>query len=157
MTASRSASLVLACVVAAAAVAATSHLPKSSTKAAIKAYVEQAAEVVRKSGPSCATFASPEWRGGPYYVFVVGPDDKVICHATASLIGKATESIVNSKGEKVGTMIDAVARGTGKGWVKYMWVPPGKTKEELKSTYVMGVTGPDGRHYAVGSGGYDVK
>lgn len=157
MTASRSVSLFVASVVAVAALAATSHLPKTSTKAAIKAYVEQAADVVRKSGPSCATFASADWRGGQYYIFVLDADGKLICHPTASMIGKAADTIVNSKGEKVGAMIAAVGRGSGKGWVKYMWVPPGKTKEELKSTYVMGVTGPDGKHYAVGGGGYDLK
>ena len=53
-------------------------------------------------------------------------------------------------------MISAMGKGNGKGWVKYVWAPPGKTAEELKSTYVMGVTGPGGKHYVVGSGGWKV-
>jgi hypothetical protein len=53
-------------------------------------------------------------------------------------------------------MIAAKGSGHGKAWVEYLWTPPGKTAEELKSTYVMGVTGPDGKHYIVGAGGWNV-
>jgi hypothetical protein len=149
-------SLLLASLIAAAAVAATSHLPKSNTRSEIKAYVEEAAKLVRKDGPSCATFSSPAWTGGVYYIFVIGPDDKLVCHAKADMVGKTSASIVNANGERVGEMISATGKGNGKGWVKYLWAPPGKTAEELKSTYVMGVTGPGGRHYVVGSGGWNV-
>jgi len=137
-------------------VAATSHLPKTHTRAAIQTYVEDAAKVVQKSGPSCAAFASPAWRGGEWYIFVDGPDDRIVCHLKTDMIGKAPSSIVNAKGQKVGSMIAAKGAGHGKGWVEYSWTPPGKTAEELKSTYVMGVTGPDGKHYIVGAGGWNV-
>lgn len=137
-------------------VAATSHLPKTHTRAAIQTYVEDAAKVVQKSGPSCGTFASPAWRGGEWYIFVDGPDDRIVCHLKTDMIGKAPSSIVNAKGQKVGSMIAAKGAGHGKGWVEYSWTPPGKTAEELKSTYVMGVTGPDGKHYIVGAGGWNV-
>ena len=137
-------------------VAATTHLPKANTRAAIQTYVEEAAKVVRTSGPSCAMFASPQWRGGQWYIFVNGPDDKIVCHLRADLIGKAPSVSTNAKGEKVGAMINAKAAGNGKGWVEYLWAPPGKTAEDLKSTYVMGVTGPDGKHYVVGAGGWNV-
>ena len=157
MTASRSVSLLLASLVAATALAATSHLPKANTRTEIKAYVEEAAKLVRKDGPSCATFSSPAWTGGVYYIFVIGPDDKLVCHAKADMVGKTSASIVNAKGERVGEMISATGRGKGKGWVNYLWAPPGKTAEELKSTYVMGVTGPGGRHYVVGAGGWNIK
>src|SRR5262245_7258706 len=92
-------------------VAATTHLPKANTRAAIQAYVEDAAKIVQKGGPSCATFASPEWRGGQWYIFVDGPDDKIVCHLKTDMIGKAPSSIVNAKGEKVGAMIAAKAAG----------------------------------------------
>jgi len=157
MTRSRYVSPLVLCVIATAAFAVTSHLPKANTRHDIQAYVEEAAKVVHQSGPSCATFASPAWRGGQYYIFVDGPDDKVVCHANAAIIGKQPSSIVNAKGQKVGEMIAAKAKGDGKGWVEYFWTPPGKTAEELKSTYVMGVTGPGGKHYIVGSGGWNVK
>jgi hypothetical protein len=148
----------IACLVAVAALAATvSHLPATNTRGAIKAYVENAATVVRKSGPSCATFSSPEWQGGQYYIFVVGPDDKLVCHLKADMVGKSSASIVNAEGDTVGEKIATKGRGAGTGWVEYQWTPPGKTAEEPKSTYVMGVTGPDGKHYVVGSGGWNVQ
>lgn len=144
----------LACLVAATAFAAASHLPKANSRSAIVAYVTEAAQIVKTSGPSCATFSSPEWKGGEYYIFVIGPDDKLICHANPAMIGKSNAAIVNLKGEKVGEMIAATGKGNSKGWVNYMWAPPGKSSEELKTTYVMGVTGPDGKHYVVGGGGW---
>lgn len=145
-------SLLLAIVVAAA-----SHLPKTNTHADVQRYVEEAAKVVQKYGPSCATFASPAWRSSTYYIFVDGPSDNILCHANAAMIGKPPSTFVNSKGEKVGAMIAAKAQGNGKGWVDYFWLPPGKKTEELKSSYVMGVTGPDGKHYIVGAGGFNLK
>ena len=143
-------------LIASLALAAT-HLPKANTHAAIKAYVEAAAKIVQKEGPSCATFASPEWRSGEWYIFVDGPNDEVLCHPNASLVGKSSTTVVNAKGEKVGTMVAAKGKGNGKGWVEYLWTPPGQTAEKMKTTYVMGVTGPDGKHYVVGAGGWNVK
>jgi len=156
MKASRIVSLA-ACVVASAAIAATTHLPKEHSRAAIKSYVEEAAKIVKAQGPACKTFASPEWKDGEYYIFVIGPDGKVVCHPKPDLIGKNQSSIVNLKGEKVGDMLLAASRGNSKGWVEYAWAPPGKSTEERKTTYVMGITGPDGKHYSVGGGGWNVK
>ncbi len=151
--------LSITCVIGAVAAAAApvSHLPKANTRAAVASYVQAAASVVQKSGPSCATFATPAWRSGDYYIFVVGPDGKGVCHPTASLVGKPMSDIVNSKGEKVGEKIDKMGMGDGSGWVDYLWKRPGKTTEEQKDTYVMGVTGPDHKHYIVGSGGWGLK
>lgn len=133
-----------------------SHLPKANTRAALEAYVNEAAAIVQKSGPSCTTFASPEWRGGDYYVFVLGPDDKLVCHPRPDMIGKASGDITNKSGDKVGAKITAMGQGSGKGWLEYKWARSGKTEEELKTTYVMGVTGPDKMHYIVGAGAWDV-
>jgi len=144
------------CLVATAALAA-SHVPKASTRAEIKAYVEAAAKIVRKNGPSCATFASPEWRSGEWYIFVDGPNDELLCHPNASLVGKPSTTVVNAEGEKVGAMVAAKGKGNGSGWVEYRWTPPGKTAESMKTTYVVGVTGPGGKHYVVGAGGWNVK
>lgn len=157
MNATRSVSTLLVSLIAAAAFAAVSHLPKANTRHDIQQYVEDAAKIVQKNGPSCATFASPEWRGGEYYIFVDGPDNRIVCHANAAMIGKSSASVVNAKGQKVGEMVAEKGKGNGKGWVEYYWTPAGKTTEELKSTYVVGVTGPDGRHYVVGGGGWNVK
>src|ERR1051325_3673740 len=71
---------VTACLLATAALAAVSHLPKANTRAEVKRYVEDAAKVVKANGASCKTFESPEWRNGEYYIFVSGPDGKLLCH-----------------------------------------------------------------------------
>ncbi len=78
-------------------------------------------------------------------------------HPNAALIGKPQNDIINSKGERVGERITKMNMGGGKGWVDYLWTRPGKTAEEMKSSYVMGVTGPDGKHYSVGAGAWDLK
>jgi signal transduction histidine kinase len=148
---------VTACLLATAALAAVSHLPKANTRAEVKRYVEDAAKVVKANGASCKTFESPEWRNGEYYIFVSGPDGKLLCHPQASLVGKDEATVVNLKGEKVGEMILLASRGNSKGWVEYAWTRPGKSHEEPKSTYAMGVTGPDGKHYSVGGGGWNLK
>ena len=146
----------LLCLVSMLAIAAApaSHLPKANTRAAVMAYVQDAAALVQKSGPSCDTFAKPEWRSADYYVFVVGPDDKLVCHANASLIGKPSADIKNKSGDNVGEKIVKMGMADGKGWLEYLWTPTGKTADETKSSYVMGVTGPDHKHYVVGAGAF---
>jgi signal transduction histidine kinase len=147
------------CFVAGIAIAADtmSHVPKTNTRDAIAAYVQGAAKIVQKSGPSCETFASKEWRSGDYYIFVLGPDEKLLCHPNPDMVGKLQSEITNAKGDKVGEWILKAGTGEGKGWVDYLWARPGQTAEVPKSSYVMGVKGPDGKHYIVGAGGYDLK
>ncbi len=135
---------------------AKSYTPKANTRADIKAYVERAAKVVAKHGPSCDTFASKGWRAGDYYVFVTGPDDRVLCHPNASIVGKLESEIIDANGKKVGSEIDAKAKAGG-GWVDYVWPRPGQTTPVPKSSYAKQVKGPDGKMYVVGSGGYEVK
>jgi hypothetical protein len=147
---------VFVCVIAVVAMAAAppSHLPTANTRAAVMAYVKDAATVVQKNGPSCDAFAKPEWRSADYYVFVSGPDNKLICHANASVIGKSAADVVNKNGDMVGAKITKMGMADGQGWLDYLWTPTGKTTEETKSTYVMGITGPDHKHYVVGAGGF---
>lgn len=131
--------------------------PRENKRSEVRRYVQRAAEVVRERGPQCEMFANAQWRSGDYYIFVVGPDDRLLCHANSAIIGTPSADIVNARGERVGEEI--VRRGAGhkKGWLEYMWARPGSRNEEPKSTYVMGVTGADGRHYVVGAGGYGLK
>lgn len=137
--------------------APATHVPKTNTRAAVQAYVEEAAKVVQKNGPSCAAFASPSWESGDYYIFVADAAGKTLCHPRKELVGTSIDAIVNAHGDKVGEKINRMAIGNGKGWVDYLWARPGKKTEELKSSYVMGVVGPDHRHYVVGAGAWDLK
>ena len=134
---------------------AKSHLPTANTKAAIKAYVEDAAKFVEQKGADCAALSSADWKSGDYYVFVVGPDNKMLCHPT--LAGKPADEVVDSKGKKVGSELLAAGKKKGGGWVDYVWPRPGTTNPVAKSSYAIEVKGPDGKMYNVGAGGYELK
>ncbi len=137
---------------------AGSFVPKTNTRAAVQAYVEEAAKVVHTKGAAaCTTLATNDWRAGDYYIFVSGPDGKVLCHPSPEMIGKLQNDITNAKGDRVGEKVTKMSMADGKGWVDYLWKRPGKSAEEMKSSYVMGVTGPDGKHYTVGAGAWDLK
>ena len=60
-----------------------SYIPKANTRREIKKYVRAAAKHIAEHGPSCAEFAKPEWRSGDYYIFVLGPDKRSLCHPDA--------------------------------------------------------------------------
>ena len=150
-------SLGLSLVLVASVVMADSNTPKENTRAAIKAYVESAAQYVAKHGPSCEEFAEKAWRAGDYYIFVLGPDDRAICHPTASLIGKPIETIIDKNGKHAGEMIAAAGKKKDGGWVEYVWPRPGTDNPVAKSTFAIHVKGPDGETYIVGSGGYELK
>lgn len=134
---------------------AKSHVPTKNTRSAIKKFVQDAAKVVSKKGADCAELSSAAWKGGDYYIFVVGPDEKLVCHPT--LAGKPASEVVDSNGKHVGTALVEAGKKKGGGWVDYMWPRPGTTNPVAKSSYAMEVKGPDGKMYSVGSGGYELK
>lgn len=135
--------------------ALVNHVPKANTRAAIQAYVQEAAGLIATNGPSCEIFASPVWRSGDYYIFVAAADGKTICHPDPAVVGKSINEIVSSKGDKVGEKISKASLTAS--WTDYPWKRPGQKVEELKSTYSMRVKGPDGTVYLVGSGGWNLK
>jgi len=149
--------LVLSLLVCASVVTAKSYTPKSNTRDAIKAYVKSAAKVIAKSGPSCEAFKSKDWMAGDYYIFVTGPDDRLVCHPNASMVGKPNADIVDANGKKVGLDLIKAAKKRGGGWVSYVWPRPGTNKPVPKTSYAMRVKGSDGKWYVVGSGGYELK
>jgi single cache domain-containing protein len=152
----RHVSWILSFLVCTSALALATKTPKANTRAEVKAYVERAAKFVAKNGPSCSALQSREWQNGEYYVFVVGPDDKLLCHPIASIVGTSADNVIDKNGKKVGTELDTVARKGG-GWVDYVWPRPGTTTPVAKSTYAMEVKGPDGKMYVVGAGAYEIK
>jgi cytochrome c len=137
---------------------ARSYTPKTNTREAVKAYVDRAAKQVARHGPSCAEFKEKNWASGDYYVFVIGPDNHLVCHPNASMVGKMNTEIVDANGKKVGEELAEAANGKeGHGWVDYVWPRPGQTKPVPKSSYAEKVKGPDGKWYVVGAGGYELK
>ena len=120
---------------------AAAFTPKANTRHEIKKYVHAAAAHIAEHGPSCHEFAGPEWRSGDYYIFVLGPDGRTLCHPDPSMLGREVPEIA------------AAAKHFGGGWVDYTWPGSGKSM----STYAQRVKSPDGDTYVVGSGGYGLK
>ena len=124
------------------------YMPKANSRREIKKYVHAAAKHIAEHGPSCSEFAKSEWRSGDYYIFVIGPDKRTLCHPDPALIGRAS-------GEN-GRIVAAAMRMRG-GWVEYPWPRLNNGKMAPKSTYAEHVKSPDGDVYIVASGGYDLK
>ena len=141
----------------ASAALANSYTPRANTRREIKKYVRAAAKHIAQHGPSCSEFASRDWRSGDYYIFVLGPDKRTLCHPDSSMIGRPASQIVDANGKHVGDMIAAAAMRMRGGWVDYVWPRPGTSKAVPKSTYAEHVKSPDGDLYIVGSGGYELK
>jgi signal transduction histidine kinase len=135
---------------------ATSHIPTANNRDEVTAYVNSAAAIVAKSGPSCATFNSAKWYEGDWYIFVLEPDGKAVCHpARPDLVGDMVNSLVDPNGMRIGEAFVTTANSpAGNGWVDYVWARPGQNTPVKKSSYVTMVTGPDGKKYIVGSGTY---
>jgi dipeptidyl aminopeptidase/acylaminoacyl peptidase len=135
------------------------NTPRAATRAEVAAYVDRAAALVAKNGASCEAFASPAWLSGDWYVFVFGPDRKALCNPSQpSFVGKSASEIVDANGKRTGDLLVTTALGAnGRGWVDYVWPRPGEKTPVSKSAYVVSVTGPDGKRYVVGSGGYELK
>jgi len=136
---------------------ADSYVPRANTRREIKKYVHAAAKHIARHGPSCSEFARRQWRSGDYYLFVLAPDGRTLCHPDQSMIGKPANAIVDANGRRVGEMIVAASKKWRGGWVDYVWPRPGTTKPVPKSTYAERVRSPDGETYIVGSGGYELK
>ncbi|MBK5260556.1 MAG: cache domain-containing protein [Thermoanaerobaculia bacterium] len=150
--------ILVLCFVAVACV--RSYTPRSNTRADLQRYVERAAAVVREKGAaSCETFSQQAWMGGDYYIFVNELDTNLmVCHAMRpELIGQSQANLQDANGKFIARdMQTAVSAPSGSGWVEYVWPRPGQTNAIAKSSYVMSVTGPDGKRYIVGSGGYEM-
>src|SRR5438105_691536 len=117
--------LSIAVLLVCATLVAASNVPKANTRSDIKKYVNTAAKYVGKHGPSCKEFEEKDWRAGDYYIFVLGSDDKLICHPNASLVGKPASDITDANGKVVGSEIAAAGTRRGGGRVAYVWPRPG--------------------------------
>lgn len=152
-------SLLVVCTVAVAC--ASSYTPRSNRRPDLQRYVERAAALVREQGPAaCETFKSPAWMAGDYYIFVNEADsDVMVCHPIRpDLIGQSQTNLQDANGKYIAREMRAAATSpAGAGWVEYVWPRPGGTSPVPKSAYVVSVSGPDGKRYVVGSGGYEMR
>ena len=139
---------------------ASVHTPRANTHDEVRAYVERAAKVVASEGAgACETLRGPRWYSGDWYVFVSELHGATICHpARPDLIGRIERDLKDPNGKPIGEEILRAATSPERsGWIEYVWPRPGQTVPVAKSTYVRAVTGPDGRTYVVGSGGYELR
>ena len=135
----------------------TSYLPKSSSGAEVRRYVEDAARLVAARGiGACEAFRTAQWRGGDFYLFVINAETHVtVCHDRPEIVGRNDYDLQDADGKYFMREMRAVAeeRAAG-GWVDYMWPRVAGGVPARKSTFVIGVRAPDGTAYVVGSGGY---
>jgi cytochrome c len=138
----------------------TGNVPRTATRDAVRSYVENAAEIVARDGAAaCDALRTPQWFSGDWYIFVSVLDGPVVCHpARPDLVGTIERKLVDPQGKAFGEEIYQLASGPDRsGWVDYVWPRPGSTEPVAKSAYIRAVTGPDGRTYVVGSGGYELR
>lgn len=136
----------------------TARTPATESRDEIVRYVNRAAEVVRVNGAgACTELQRPAWFTSDWYVFVLDQDGRTVCHpARPEMVGRSSNELVDVNGKRFGEEFVRTA-ASGGGWVDYMWPRPSSTTPEAKSSYVLSVSGPDGRTYIVGSGGHAVR
>ena len=148
------------CVLLLAVGCASSYTPRQNTRDDLVSYVERAAALLEREGPTsaCVAFHEPRWMAGDWYLFVNAEDDVLVCHpARPDLVGQDQTQLQDVNGVFLAREMAALANTPeGRGWVEYMWARPGQTTPVRKSVYVVAVTAPDGKRYVVGSGGYEM-
>lgn len=139
---------------------ATAQTPRENTHDAVRAYVDRAAALVAQQGAAaCRTLNTSAWHRGDWYVFVSELGGVNVCHpARPDLVGQVEREIKDPTGKSIGEeILRAVNSPEKSGWIEYVWPRAGRTEPVPKSTYVRAVTGPDGKTYVVGSGGYELR
>jgi len=138
---------------------ATAMTPNANSRPEIVAYVDRAANLVRENGPSCDAFGSPRWKSGDWYIFVLERDGRTVCHPVRpDLVGTMVTDVADPNGKRIGQeFVNLATTQPNGGWVDYVWARPGQSAPVAKSSYVRLVTGPGGKAYIVGSGGYELK
>ena len=125
--------------------------------------VNQAADLFAKEGKaSFEAFARPDsrWLMGERFIFIF--DEKGVCvfHPRHPLhVGKNMINVRDFRGRPYHRWIVNIAKNQRRpyGWVHYLSPPPQGLYPMWKSSYVVGVRGPDGKRYAIGSGRYNMR
>ena len=139
----------------------TSFVPTTNSSVELTRYVEKAARLVQTEGvaAACSAFHEPRWKAGEYYIFVTSAETNVtVCHPVRDdLVGQDQTNLQDADGKYfIRQMLAVASSPEGRGWVDYVWPRPGEAAPTRKAAYVIGVAGPDGKRYVVGSGAYGV-
>jgi cytochrome c len=106
-----------------------------------KAMAIKAALYLKDSGPDPA-FAAFNAKTGPWhdrdlYVFVSGPDHKVLAHGSIpALVGRTLATLKDVDGNSISDKIHAVPN---EGWIEYKWQDPVTKAIAPKVSYVVRV------------------
>lgn len=126
-------------------------------------FVNEAAELFAEKGEDAFIEFGKEdskWFSGTKYIFIYDLSGECVFHPVLKeLVGKNLLGLIDINGKPIVQQILSVASNTNKpyGWVHYLWAEPGEIFPSWKDAYIMGVKGPDGKTYAVGSGTYKIR
>ena len=100
-----------------------------------------------------------KWFSGSKYIFIYDSGVCVFHPVLKEAVGKNLLSLKDMNGKPIIQFNRAIASNTKKpfGWIHCLWAEPGEIFPSWKNIYIMGVKGPDGRTYAIGSGTYNIR
>jgi signal transduction histidine kinase len=101
-----------------------------------------------------------KWFSDKRYIFIYDLDGVCIFHPVLKeSVGKNLLDLKDMNGKPIGKFIQFIASNAKNpyGWIHYLWAEPGEIFPSWKNAYVMGVRGPDGKTYAIGSGTYNIR
>ncbi len=135
---------------------------KTITAPQLMALVRKGAAVLEKEGERAyAEFRKKgsKWFGDHTYLFVFNTDGVRVFHAAEpESEGQNDLGLKDINGRAIGKMIlETGTKGSGQGWVHYMYPEPGEIFPTWKSSFVKRVTYPNGKQYIVGSGIYNMQ
>lgn len=136
---------------------------KSTTPAAIKSLVQEAASLIEIDGEKAFDqfrAKGSKWFENGTYVFVNNLEGKVIvCPEFPNLEGVDGIDMKDPQGRPImASMIDTVSVEPHSGWVHYLWpAAEGSKVMRWKASYVTRATTPSGEQFIVGSGLIDDK
>jgi signal transduction histidine kinase len=100
-----------------------------------------------------------KWFSGSKYIFIYDLSGECVFHPILTeLVGTNLLGLTDINGKPIIQFIHNIAANSKKpyGWIHYLWAEPGEIFPSWKNAYIMGVKGPDGKTYAIGSG-YNIR
>ncbi|MCX6258148.1 MAG: cache domain-containing protein [Bacteroidia bacterium] len=125
--------------------------------------VNDAAALFSKKGEDAFSEFRKEgskWFSGSKYIFIYNLSGECIFHPVLKdLLGKNLSNLKDLNGKPIDQFIQSIASNHKKpfGWIHYLWAEPGEIFPSWKDAYIMGVKGPDGKTYAIGSGTFNIR
>ena len=126
-------------------------------------FINEAAELFSEKGKDAfVEFAKKDskWFSDTRYIFIYDLSGVCVFHPVLKeLVGKNQLGLTDINGKPIGQFIHAIASNTKKpyGWIHYLWAEQGDIFPSWKNAYIVGVKGPDGNTYAIGSGIYNIR